>query len=779
MARLQAPLTTSHSLELLELAAGQFGLSFWHWDVTNDRLHADRHTTALYALDPAGAPATAVLERIVHPEDLSAVCGALESAVATARETSFRGRMMLPDGVSVLEQRFRPSRDSDGTVRNVLAVASPERSVEAQRRLERTSAWIQEGHWELDLQTNSHWVSATYFKLLGYQPGEIALDAMEKVQQLVHPEDISPAAQLAEQHIRSGTPYTTELRIRMKDGRYRWFLIRARAEQDESGKPIRLAGSVRDIHEQRFMEGSLKLVRERFDRAVRGTRDGLWEWDQTTRTVWFSPRYEAILGFEEGELARVAHGADGMVHADDLETFRRAQREHIAGNKPFDVEVRMRTKTGGFRWIRVHGDADRDATGAPLRVSGSMQDVTEAREARDALIRASEDALAANRAKSEFLSNVSNEIRTPMNGIVGMTSLLLDTPLDATQKSFAETIRSSADSLLGVINDILDFSKIEAGRLDIEAIEMDPSANAREVAAIMGFQAAARGLELVVNVAPDVPARVIGDPQRVRQCLVNLIGNSVKFTRQGRVVAEISAVGERDGCVLTRFEVRDTGIGIRPEILESLFQPFVQADSSTTRHFGGTGLGLSIVRRLVEMMGGEIGVESELGKGSRFWFVLPMRPVAPSASRPARVPLQAKHVRFRAHVLLVEDNPVNQQVARRFLERLGCTVVLAGNGMESIEAWECTGFDLVLMDMQMPVMDGYTAAARIRELENGGRRTPIVALTANAMSGELERVTAAGMDGLLTKPLNADELGDTLARFCTGDEPGLPEHLRA
>ena len=706
----QTGLTTSHSLQLLELAAGQFGLGFWHWDVTDDRLYADGHTTAVYGLDPAGAPAATVLARVVHPEDLSAVCGALESAVATERETSFRGRMMLPGGVSILELRFRPSRDSDGVVRHVLGVASPERSVEGQRRLERTSAWIQEGHWELDLQTNSHWVSATYFKLLGYQPGEIALDTIEKVQQQVHPDDSPPAAQLAQKHISSGTPYTTEIRIRTKDGSYRWFQIRARAEQDESGKPLRLAGSVRDIHEQRLMESSLKIVRERFDRAVRGTRDGLWEWDQTTRSVWFSPRYEAILGFDEGELARVAHGADAMVHADDLETFRRAQREHIAGNKPFDVEVRMRMKSGAYRWIRVNGDADRDASGLPLRVSGSMQDVTEAREARDALILASEAAQAANRAKSEFLANVSHEIRTPMNGIVGMTSLLLDTPLDATQKNFAETIRSSADSLLGVINDILDFSKIEAGRLDIEAVEMDPSANAREVTAIMAFQAAARGLELVVNVAPGVPARVIGDPQRVRQCLINLIGNSVKFTREGKIIAEISAVGERDGCVLTRFEVRDTGIGIEPDVLKTLFQPFVQADSSTTRHFGGTGLGLSIVRRLVEMMGGEIGVESEPGKGSRFWFVLPMRPVVAISSRPTRAPsAQANASRFAANVLLVEDNPVNQQVARRFLERLGCTVVVAVNGLEGIEAWQHSEFDLVLMDMQMPVMDGYTA----------------------------------------------------------------------
>jgi two-component system, sensor histidine kinase and response regulator len=619
------------------------------------------------------------------------------------------------------------------------------------------------------LLTQGHWVSPTYCSLLGYQPGELDVSTVEKMEAMLHPDDQQGAARLAAEHIESGAPYSTEVRVRTKDGSYRWFQLRVRAEQDAQGRPIRLAGSMHDIQKQRLAEESLQRARERFDRAVRGTQDGLWEWDQTTRSLWFSPRYEAILGFEEGELTRRAQSAEAAVHEEDLDRFRAAQREHIAGNKAFDVEVRMRTKSGGYKWIRVHGDAERDEHGRPLRVSGSMQDVSEAREARDALILAKEAALAANRAKSDFLANVSHEIRTPMNGIIGMTSLLLDTRLDGGQRDFAETIRTSADSLLAVINDILDFSKIEAGRLDIECIEMEPAANAREVAAIMGFQAAARGLELRVEVAADVPARVMGDPQRIRQCLVNLIGNAVKFTRKGQIVAELSLGGERGDCALVRYEVRDTGIGIEPEVLKTLFQPFVQADSSTTRHFGGTGLGLSIVRRLAEMMGGEVGVESEPGKGSRFWFVLPLRRSLEAApNRPSRSAEPA--VSLRGRVLLVEDNAVNQTVGRKFLERFGCEVTVVGNGAEAIEAWQRGKFDLVLMDMQMPVMDGYAAAARIRELENGGERTPIVALTANAMSGELERVTSAGMDGLLTKPLNSEQLGRTLARYCAPDK---------
>ncbi|HEY8538263.1 MAG TPA: response regulator, partial [Steroidobacteraceae bacterium] len=487
------------------------------------------------------------------------------------------------------------------------------------------------------------------------------------------------------------------------------------------------------------------------------------------------------------------------------------------------------------------------------------------------------------------------------------------TQLDRTQRDYAETIRASADSLLTVINDILDFSKIEAGKLEIEAIELDLRGNVEDVGGMMAFQAAAKNLELIVHVHPDVPDRVIGDPQRIRQCLINLVGNAIKFTRQGEIVIEVSTVGNQDGKAIIEFQVRDTGIGIAPETIKTLFQPFVQADASTTRHFGGTGLGLSIVRRLVEMMGGNVGVESQLGKGSTFWFKLPLEPAAGAPEqRPvelhrlgrrvlivddhetnrrvlagqllhagydvslaktghealqllrqgradnhpydivladyqmddmdgatlgerinadphlsnARVviltsvdrhgdirrfaslgfagyltkPIRARELfdcldrvlareakewhlqsqpivtratlvgnesprRYEGNVLLVEDNPVNQKVAVRFLERMGCHVRVADNGAEGVKAFQEGKFDIILMDLQMPVMDGLTATRRIRELERGERMTPIVALTANAMTGQLERCMEAGMNGFLTKPLDIDRLYETLERY--------------
>jgi PAS domain S-box-containing protein len=482
----------------------------------------------------------------------------------------------------------------------------------------------------------------------------------------------------------------------------------------------------------------------------------------------------------------------------EARAFRERELQIMGSGEPLiDHVTKHLWPDGRETWSLNIAVAIRNNEGEVVGLFGTNKDITEKKLLEQALIanqrlaamtaqaeQLAAEARQANQAKSAFLATMSHEIRTPLNGVVGMAGLLLDTRLGDSQRELAETIVHSAQALLGLINNILDFSRIEEGKVEIELIDFELRPLLDEVVRIISSQARDKDVRVNVAIDPGIPLVLRGDAFRLRQALLNLCSNAVKFTERGEVAVSADIVERSALDITVTFNVRDTGIGIPADRLHSLFHPFSQVDTSTTRRFGGTGLGLSIVRRLAELMGGRVGVESQESVGSRFWFevalLIPLQDrAAPSAlSRKAELatgthatPSQGSTIQQRSseraarRILLVEDNAVNQKVALFTLARLGYRADVAPDGRQAVLAWQRGNYELILMDCEMPVLDGYEATRQIRAEEAGARHIPIIALTAHAVTGAEAECRAAGMDAYLTKPLIREQLEKQLERF--------------
>jgi two-component system, sensor histidine kinase and response regulator len=750
-----------------------------------------------------------------------------------------------------------------------------------------------EGIWMIDTDCRTTYLNQRMAEMLGCRIEDVLGRSFFE---FTLPEDYQALQQRLESR-KQGSVENTDFRLRCCDGTILWTNSSSSPIYGVDKEYIGALAMITDISKRKQAEDTLQKSQSKLAALIDSlpgmafTGECVYPWNMT----YASEGCLDLTGYASHELRNEAYCLTSLVLPEDLPNICNVIHSALENNEAYVIEYRIRTKTGQVRWLWEKARAVTDAEGNPLFVEGFITDITALKRVESELIEARNTALEAAKLKSQFLANMSHEIRTPMNGIIGMTGLLLETALETEQREYAQTVRVSGESLLSLINDILDFSKIEAGKLNLETVVFEVRQVIEEIVELLAGQAEAKRIILACSVEANVPIKVSGDPGRLRQVLLNLVGNAIKFTEQGEAVIRVQNISQMDDKVCLRFEIQDSGIGISEGESARLFQAFFQADSSSTRRHGGTGLGLAISQQLTELMGGQLAFKSALGIGSTFEFTLafgvvsqPEQQTWPDlrvlvacnhaanrlslqsalqelgmqvqlAANSAEALQKASTMSFdiafveehfggleglawlklpslanvrlalitsfsnRMHyqsflgiklaacltkplvrhsqlveclqrmlnaveapeptthaigksssplrILVVEDNVVNQRVALRQLEKLGYHADLASNGLEALAAYEHIHYDLILMDCQMPKMDGYEATAEIRQRALHTQRIPIVAMTAHAMEGDREYCLAVGMDDYLSKPVKVEELRAVLNRWLVEEDP--------
>jgi PAS domain S-box-containing protein len=807
--QITAALKASEERFTLAVAGSQEGL--WDWDlITGNAYFSPRWKAMLgYAEDEIDNSIEAWI-RHLHPDDLQEVQGRLFAYLQQetgSYEAEYRlrhrdgsYRWMLARGAALYDETGQAYRMAGSHTDITVRRQANDALRRSEERLNEAQSVARVGSWEYSLIDGENSWSDEMFRLLKYDPSENPPTLLQMMR--YHPDEPPILTTLMEHVGPQGEPYAMDARVMGNDGSYRWMHIIGRTMQDEQGHPIRLYGTMMDITERKQFEEE----QQKFVALIENSSEIVIMFDFDGMLLFMNRAGRRMLGVDADEDVRRLTVQD-INTEESWRNIEDVAYPAVISEGSWHGEGQLRNvKTGQIIDVEKTKFAiTHPSTGAIVCLASVQCDITVRKRATEELAQAAQElerrnrelmeardeALDAVRLKSEFLANTSHEVRTPLNGIMGMTYLLMGTSLDERQQLWLQTIQNSAGALLTILNDILDFSKIEAGMMAIEAVPFSLREVVEETGRLMTGKATEKRVTLRcrVDCAVGAPAdNVVGDSGRLRQVLLNLVGNAIKFTEAGGEVTVLAELRwQASGRVGWHLAVQDTGIGIPIEHQERIFESFTQADGSTTRKYGGTGLGLAICRQLVNLMGGNIGVESQVGRGSKFYLDLEFDKydqgdmtgqagaalngenlASASAGLPPAKPEAAALT--GAQLLLVEDNPVNQMVAREMLLRCGvldADLVTAENGQEAIEAAQRQRFDLILMDMQMPDLDGMTAAQYIRARwrQENAKPVPIIALTAHCMAGDRERFLANGLDDYLPKPLSFDELKQCLHRW--------------